>query len=39
MSTLATGTSTDLKSDIVKYDDPIPETVFTTTYLETGRAR
>ncbi|MDR0997828.1 MAG: outer membrane lipoprotein-sorting protein [Treponema sp.] len=39
MSTLAAGTSTDLKSDIVKYDDPIPETVFTTTYLETGRAR
>ncbi|MDR1636790.1 MAG: outer membrane lipoprotein-sorting protein [Treponema sp.] len=39
MSTLAAGTSTDLRSDIVKYDDPIPETVFTTTYLETGRAR
>jgi hypothetical protein len=39
MSTLTAGTSTDLRSDIVKYDDPIPETVFTTTYLETGRAR
>jgi hypothetical protein len=39
MSTLGAGTSTDLKSDIVKYDDPIPETVFTTAYLETGRAR
>ncbi|MDR0450991.1 MAG: outer membrane lipoprotein-sorting protein [Treponema sp.] len=39
MSSLTAGSSTDLKSDIVKYDDPIPETVFTTTYLETGRAR
>jgi hypothetical protein len=39
MSTLAAGTSTDLRADIVKYDDPIPETVFTTAYLETGRAR
>jgi outer membrane lipoprotein-sorting protein len=39
MTTLAAGSSTDLKSDIVKYDDPIPETVFTTAYLETGRAR
>jgi outer membrane lipoprotein-sorting protein len=39
MSSLTAGTSTDLRSDIVKYDDPIPETVFTTAYLETGRAR
>jgi hypothetical protein len=39
MTTHGAGTSTDIKADIVKYDDPVPETVFTTTYLETGRAR
>jgi outer membrane lipoprotein-sorting protein len=39
MTTLAAGTSTAINVDIVKYDDPIPEGVFTTTYLETGRAR
>ncbi|MDR2134441.1 MAG: outer membrane lipoprotein-sorting protein [Treponema sp.] len=39
MSTLASGTSTLINVDIIKYDDPIPESVFTTTYLETGRAR
>ncbi|MDR0409133.1 MAG: outer membrane lipoprotein-sorting protein [Spirochaetaceae bacterium] len=39
MSTQAAGTSTIVHTEIVKYDDPIPETVFTTTYLETGRAR
>jgi outer membrane lipoprotein-sorting protein len=37
--TLAAGTATELIMDIIKYDDPIPESVFTTTYLETGRAR
>jgi len=39
ITTLAAGTSTTIFMDIVKYDDPIPEAVFTTAYLETGRAR
>ena len=39
MTTLGAGTSTTVNVDILKYDDPIPEAVFTTTYLETGRAR
>jgi hypothetical protein len=39
ISTLAAGTSTTIFMDIMKYDDPIPESVFTTAYLETGRAR
>jgi hypothetical protein len=39
MTTLAAGTSTVMSVDIIKYDDPIPESVFTTNYLETGRAR
>jgi outer membrane lipoprotein-sorting protein len=39
ISTLAAGTSTTIYMDIIKYDDPIPEAVFTTAYLETGRAR
>jgi hypothetical protein len=37
MSTITAGTSTTMYMDIMKYDDPIPERVFTTTYLETGR--
>ena len=37
MTTLASGTSTSLNVSILKYDDPIPEGVFTTNYLETGR--
>ena len=39
LSTIAAGTSTTIYSDIVKYDEPIPEGVFTTAYLETGRVR
>jgi outer membrane lipoprotein-sorting protein len=39
IATVADGTSTTIYTDIIKYDDPIPEGVFTTTYLETGRAR
>ncbi|MDR0684267.1 MAG: outer membrane lipoprotein-sorting protein [Spirochaetaceae bacterium] len=39
VSTVAEGTSTTLYMDIIKYDDPIPEGVFTTAYLETGRVR
>jgi hypothetical protein len=38
VSTQAAGTSTTIYTEIVKYDDPIPESVFTTAYLETGRA-
>ena len=37
MSTLAAGTSTTLNVDTLRYDAPIPESVFTTNYLETGR--
>jgi len=39
ISTVAAGTSTTIYMEIMKYDDPIPEGVFTTTYLETGRLR
>ncbi|MDR1469465.1 MAG: outer membrane lipoprotein-sorting protein [Spirochaetaceae bacterium] len=39
VSTPAAGTSTTISMDIIKYDDPIPEAVFTTAYLESGRAR
>ena len=39
ITTHAAGTSTTITMDIIKYDDPIPESVFTTAYLETGRAR
>ena len=37
MTTLADGTSTSLNVVNLKYDDPIPEGVFTTNFLETGR--
>jgi hypothetical protein len=37
--TVTAGTSTTIYMDIIKYDDPIPEGVFTTAYLETGRVR
>ncbi|MDR2795782.1 MAG: outer membrane lipoprotein-sorting protein [Spirochaetaceae bacterium] len=37
ISTPASGTSTTVFMDIVKYDDPIPDGVFTVNYLETGR--
>jgi outer membrane lipoprotein-sorting protein len=39
IATLAAGTSTTIYVEIMKYDDPIPEAVFTTAYLETGRVR
>jgi outer membrane lipoprotein-sorting protein len=39
VSTVSANTSTTVYMDIIKYDDPIPEGVFTTAYLETGRAR
>ena len=37
VSTIAAGTSTTIFMENMKYDDPIPEGVFTTAYLETGR--
>jgi negative regulator of sigma E activity len=37
MTTLAAGTSTSLNVINLRYDDPIPEGVFTTSFLETGR--
>jgi hypothetical protein len=37
MSSVQNGTSTTLSVEILKYDDPIPEGVFTTRFLETGR--
>ena len=39
MTTVSAGTSTTIYIDIMKYDDPIPDSVFTTAYLETGRPR
>jgi hypothetical protein len=37
MTTVKAKTSTTINVQIVKYDDPIPASVFTTKYLETGR--
>jgi hypothetical protein len=37
MTTVKAKTSTTINVDIVKYDDPIPASVFTTKFLETGR--
>jgi len=37
VSTVGAGTSTTIRLEILKYDDPIPERVFTTAFLETGR--
>ena len=39
VSTVGAGTSTTIFMDILKYNDPIPEVVFTAAYLETGRTR
>jgi hypothetical protein len=39
MSTLGTGTSTTIAVEILRYDQAVPESVFTTGYLETGKAR
>ncbi|WP_028974261.1 outer membrane lipoprotein-sorting protein [Spirochaeta cellobiosiphila] len=39
MTTIKSNTSTTIKVDIIKYDQPIPDAVFTTNYLATGRAR
>jgi hypothetical protein len=37
MTTVKAKTSTTINVQIVKYDDPIPDGVFTTKFLETGR--
>jgi outer membrane lipoprotein-sorting protein len=39
LSTVAAGTSTTIHVDIIRYNETIPEGVFTTAYLESGRAR
>jgi len=39
MTTHAAGTFTTITNEITKYNDPIPERVFTTEFLETGRSR
>jgi outer membrane lipoprotein-sorting protein len=39
ITTHAAGTSTIITNEIVKYNDPIPEGVFTTSFLETGKVR
>jgi len=39
MTTLAAGTSTTIFTDRIEYNSPIPESVFTTNFLETGRPR
>jgi hypothetical protein len=39
MSTLADKTSTTLNTELIKYNDTIPESVFTTDFLKTGRPR
>ncbi|MCL2244669.1 MAG: outer membrane lipoprotein-sorting protein [Treponema sp.] len=37
ISTVTAGTSTTIYMEIMRYNDPIPESVFTNAYLETGR--
>ena len=39
VATVASGTSTTVFMDIVRYDDTMPDGVFTVNYLETGRIR
>jgi len=39
ISTIGAGTSTTIYMEIIKYDDQIPENVFTTAYLETGKVK
>jgi outer membrane lipoprotein-sorting protein len=39
ISTIAAGTATTIHMDRIEYDMNIPEGVFTTAYLETGRAK
>jgi len=37
VTTISSETSTTVYTEIIKYNDPIPEGVFTTRFLETGR--
>jgi hypothetical protein len=37
MTTVTAGTSTTINVDTLKYDEPIPDGIFTQSYLETGR--
>jgi len=37
ITTVAENTSTTINVEMIKYNDPIPETVFTTNFLKTGR--
>jgi len=37
MTTVGENTSTTINVEMLKYNDPIPETVFTTNFLKTGR--
>jgi hypothetical protein len=37
MTTHAAGTFTTITNERTEYDNPIPDSVFTTQYLETGR--
>jgi outer membrane lipoprotein-sorting protein len=39
LSTLGAGTSTTINVQMIQYDSNVPESVFTTAYLETGRPR
>ncbi|MDR0320079.1 MAG: outer membrane lipoprotein-sorting protein [Treponema sp.] len=39
MTTIADNTSTTLNVEMLRYNDPVPESVFTLDYLKTGRAR
>jgi len=39
ISTVGAGTSTTIYIEIIKFNDPIPEGIFTTSYLETGKVR
>jgi hypothetical protein len=37
MTTVSAGTSTTINVDALRYDDPMPDGIFTQSYLETGR--
>jgi len=39
MTTVSAGTNTVINVEILRYDQSIPDAVFSTAYLETGRAR
>jgi len=39
MTTVSAGTNTVINVEILRYDQNIPDAVFSTAYLETGRAR